>query len=567
MVWTRRFWLKLQSLFRRNRNAQRLNDEMQFHLDQQIAENLAAGMNRDEARRAAMRAFGNPTYLKEETRDTWGWTWLEQFASDLRYAARTLRKSPGFAAIAVFTLALGIGANTAIFSFVNAMVIRPLPVERPSELAFLAPTDSHSGSLGFSYPLFEAVRDENRTLAGVFVMAGGPMNVSVDAQPELAPGGGQYVSSSYFSMLGVEAICGRTFTAPEDKVPGKNPLAVISYGYWRRRFALSPSAVGKTIYLNGIPFTIIGVTGPRFFGIVVGHPPDVTVPMTMYPLLNPGGMGLNNPGSWWLTPMARLKPGVSTAQATADLSAILEHYLEAQGPAMGLKAKSLSMRLEPGAWGLSIRSKGLRFATLLMTLVGLVLLIACTNVANLLLARGAARQKEIAVRVSIGAGRSRLIRQLVTESLLLALMGGVVGFLFASWGVQGLLKLAPQEISSVDLSPDIRVFVFYWRDRALGRFAFRFGTCLAGHAHQPRPRAPRRGSPRSQRFSSKSLGKWLGRFASDAVHGPAFPGGTIHSQSPGTSECGPGLSARARPGVLLGPIACRVSGITSRWSL
>ena len=460
MMWLRRFWLRLQALFRRDRIAQQLDDEIQFHLDQQIAENLASGMSPAEARRAARRAFGNRTLLKEETRDAWGWTWLEQFASDLRYAARTLRKSPGFAAIAVVTVALGIGANTAIFSFVNAMVIRPLPVERPNELVLLVPTDSHVGSLGFSYPLFEAVRDENRTLAGVFVMAGGPMHVSVDGQAELAPGGGQYVSGSYFSTLGVEAISGRTFTAAEDKVPGQNPLAVISYGYWRRRFALSPSAVGKTIYLNGIPFTIIGVTGPRFFGIVVGHPPDVTVPMTMYPVLNPGGMELNNPGSWWLTPMARLKPGVSTAQATADLSAILEHYLEAQGPAMGLKAKSLSMRLEPGAWGLSIRSKGLRFATLLMTLVGLVLLIACTNVANLLLARGAARQKEIAVRVSIGAGRSRLIRQLVTESLLLALMGGVVGFLFSSWGVQGLLKLAPQEIASVDLSPDIRVFVF-----------------------------------------------------------------------------------------------------------
>lgn len=224
-----------------------------------------------------------------------------------------LRQNPGFTGVAVLTLALGIGANTVIFSFVNAMVIRPLPVERPNELVLLAPTDSHVGSLGFSYPLFKAVRDENRTLAGVFVRARGPVHVTVDGQAELAPGGGEYVSGSYFSTLGVEAISGRTFTAEEDKVPGRNPVAVVSYAYWRRRFALSPSVLGKTIHLNDLPFTILGVTPPRFFGIEVGQSPDVTVPMTMYPLLNPASTELNNPGSWWLTAMARLKPGISAA--------------------------------------------------------------------------------------------------------------------------------------------------------------------------------------------------------------------------------------------------------------
>ena len=460
MLWARRFWLKLQSLFRGKRNAQRLDDEIQFHLDQQIAENLAAGISLQEARYAAMRTFGNPTYLKEQTRDTWGWIWLEQIGQDFRYGLRSLRKNTGFTAVAVLTLALGIGANTSIFSFINAMVIRTLPVERPSELFLLGPFDSHEGDLGFSYALHKAVRDENRTLAGIFVGTPGPMNVSVDGQAEFALGGGEYVSGSYFSTLGVGAIAGRTFTAAEDEVAGQNPVAVISYGYWRRRFALSPSVLGKTIYLNGVPCTIIGVTPPRFFGIDVGHSPDITVPITMFPLLNPGSRELSNPGSWWLDAIGRLKPGVTPEQATADLSAILEHYLDTQGPAMGLRSKGLSMRLEPGAWGISNRSKGVRFATLLMTLAGLVLLIACTNVANLLLARGAARQKEIAVRVAIGAGRSRLLRHLVTESLLLALLGGAVGFLFASWGTRGLLKLLPQEISSVDLSPDIRVFVF-----------------------------------------------------------------------------------------------------------
>src|SRR5437879_6256537 len=459
MVWARRFWFRLQTIFHRNRSAQRLNDEIQFHLDQQIAENLAAGMSPAEARYAARCAFGNPTFLNQETRDTWGWTWLEQIASDLRYGARMLRRSPGFTAVAVLTLALGIGANTAIFSFINALRMRTLPVHWPDELVLITPANDRNGDLGFSYPLYEAVRDENRTLAAIFVRAGGAMNVSVDGQAEIAPNGGQYVSGSYFSTLGVEAFAGRTFTPAEDKVPGQNPVVVISYSYWKRRFALRPSAIGKTIYLNGIPFPIIGVTPPRFFGIEVGRSPDITVPMTMYPQLNTGSTELSNPGSWWLAAMARLRPGVSTEQATFDLSAIFEHYVEARGLATGLRTEGLRIKLYPGAWGLSPRNKTARFAILLMTLVGLVLLIACTNVANLLVARGAARQKEIALRLSIGAGRGRLIRQLITESLLLALLGGAAGFLLASWGTQGLLKLVPEEVS-LDLAPDARVFVF-----------------------------------------------------------------------------------------------------------
>jgi predicted permease len=454
MLWARRFWLRFQTLFRRNRSTQRLDDEVQFHLDQQVAENLAAGMNPEEARYAAMRTFGNPTYLKEETRDTWGWSWLEQLAGDFRYGARMLRRSPGFTAVAVLTLALGIGANTAIFSLINALGLRPLPVQKPEELVLINPND-RNGDWGFSYPLYEAVRDENRTLAGVFVIAGGPMNVSVDGQAELAPNGGGYVSGSYFPTLGVEAIAGRTFTAAEDKVSGQNPVAVISYGYWRRRFALSLSAIDKKIYLNGVPFTIIGVTPQRFFGLQVGRPPDITVPMIMYTQLNSGSTQLSNPSSWWLVAMARLRPGVSAEQASADLSAIFGHYMEARG----LRTEGLSVKLRPGAWGLFPRHKLAPEAMLLMTLVGLVLLIACTNVANLILARGAARQKEIALRLSIGAGRGRLIRQLITESLLLALLGGAAGFLLAFWGTQVIPKLAPKEVS-LDLSPDTRVFVF-----------------------------------------------------------------------------------------------------------
>ncbi|HKD50184.1 MAG TPA: ABC transporter permease [Candidatus Acidoferrum sp.] len=452
-MWSRvRSWLR--AVTRRSRMEREMDAELRFHIEAFAEDLVRSGIPREEALRRARIEFGGVERAKEECREARGLSFLESLIQDLRYAMRMLQKSPGFTTVAVLTLALGIGANTAIFSLINALGLRPLPVQKPEELVLINPND-RNGDWGFSYPLYEAVRNENRTLAGVFVSAGGPMNVSVDGQAELAPNGGEYVSGSYFSTLGVEAVAGRTFTAAEDRVPGQSPVAVISYGYWRRRFALSPSVIGKAIYLNGVPFTIIGVTPPRFFGLLAGDSPDITAPMTMYPQLNSGSTQLSNPGSWWLTAMARLRPGVSAEQGTADLSAVFGHYMEA----VGRRTEGLSIRLRPGAWGRFPRHKLAPEAILLMTLVGLVLLIACTNVANLLLARGAARQKEIALRLSIGAGRGRLIRQLITESLLLALLGGAAGFLFASWGTRLLPQLKP-EAAFVDLSPDTRVFVF-----------------------------------------------------------------------------------------------------------
>src|SRR5215472_4051534 len=409
----------IRSLFRKEQVDRELDEELRGYEEMAAAEKMKQGMNRQEALRAVRLERGSLELTKEVVRSG-GWEFLvETCWRDLRYGVRMLCKNPGFTAVAVLTLGLGIGANTAIFSLINALGLRPLPVQKPEGLVLMMPANERNGDWGFSYPLYEAVRDENRTLAGVFVNAGGPMNVSVDGQAELAPNGGEYVSGSYFSTLGVEAVAGRTFTPGEDTVPGQSPVAVISYGYWRRRFALSPSVIGKAIYLNGVPFTIIGVTPPRFFGLLAGDSPDITAPMTMYPQLNSGSTQLSNPGSWWLTAMARLRPGVSAEQGTADLSAVFGHYMEA----VGRRTEGLSIRLRPGAWGRFPRHKLAPEAILLMTLVGLVLLIACTNVANLLLARGAARQKEIALRLSIGAGRGRLIRQLITESLLLALLG------------------------------------------------------------------------------------------------------------------------------------------------
>jgi predicted permease len=461
MSWRRRL-AKFGAQFCRSKPVDDLEEEILSHLRMEEQENLESGMPPEEAHYAAMRRFGNVTLAQERSHEMWGWDSVETLLQDLRHGLRMLYKNPGFAAVAVLTLALGIGANSTMFSLIDAMLLRTLPVEKPHELVLLDTVDERDQSYGFSYPLFEAVRDHNQTLAGIFTFADGAMNVSIDGEAELAPNGGQYVSSAYFSSLGVRAAAGRTFTAEDDQVSAPHAVAVISYGYWRQRFARDPAAVGKTIYLNGYPFTVIGVTPAQFFGISPGHSPDVTVPITMCPLLNQGqeGTWLRSRSAWWLPVMARLKPGVSPERATADLNVALQQYL---GEDASQKTWHMRFVLEPGAWGSSARSKPQAWKALgiLMALVGLVLLIACANIANLLLARGAARQKEIALRLSIGAGRWRLIRQLLTESLLLAAFGGAAGLALALWGTQLLVKLLAQNGGpALDLYTNGRVLGF-----------------------------------------------------------------------------------------------------------
>src|SRR5205823_1109407 len=268
MVWARRCWIRLQGVLLRGRNAQQLHDEMQFHLEQQIAENLGAGMSRDEARYAAMRTFGNPTVLKEEARDTWGWIAVEEIAKDLRYGLRMLGKNFGFSAVAVVTLALGIGANAAIFTVINAVMLRALPVKHPGELVTVGnPARVHSWGTGtprtdvFSYPLYRELRDNNRVFSSLLASS-------------------NLVNLRIASAGGPETDDGPT--------PGSDPVLVISYGYWQRRFFADASVIGRKIRLNNYPFTIIGVAPPGFFGEVVGDRPDLWAPMMIQPQLLPG---------------------------------------------------------------------------------------------------------------------------------------------------------------------------------------------------------------------------------------------------------------------------------------
>jgi predicted permease len=391
---------------------------------------------------------------------------------DLRHAARGLRKNPAFTLVVVATLALGIGANAAIFSLMDQVLFRALPVRDPGQLVLLDGPGAFQGrtynAMTFSYPMYTDFRDRNEVFSGLLGRFRTAMTVSWKGQAERA--NGDLVTGNFFDVLGVRPALGRMFSASDDVTPGAHPVAVLSYGYWQRRFGADPAVLNQTISVNGHSLTIVGVSGPGFNGLQVGSGSDVMVPMMMKAQMTPTWNDLDNRRSRWLNIMGRLKPGVTAEQAEVQLNVLYRQVNEMEIQAIQNASESFRKRfvekhLEvlPGGRGLSdLRTQFSSALVVLMCMVGVVLLIACANVANLLLARTASRQKEIAVRLALGAGRGRVVRQHLVESLLLAFAGSIIGLALASWTGTLLLAALPggEAGQTLSASPDVRVIAF-----------------------------------------------------------------------------------------------------------
>ena len=470
--------MRWSSFFRRKQWDQERANELEAYLEIETDENLMRGMPPEQARQAALRKLGNSTLIREEIYHMNSIRFFESVWQDVRYAARTLAKSRAFTFVVIASLALGIGANTAIFSLVNAALLKMLPVRNPEQLVeFKVIRPELRLDDAFPYPAFQKFRSRRQVLSGVLAFRGlNDVNVAVNGSSGLAMG--QLVSGDYFSTLGVNAILGRVLEPRDEK--SANPAAVISYKYWRKRFALDPAVVGKHIVINNSPFTIIGVTPPEFFGLQPGESIDVSVPLTTMAQVSPGFASagtrvdvLTAPWRNWLRVMGRLKPGTTKEKASANLQPVFrERMREAVAglagmpfdlPAVRRFFLASNIRLDSGGQGLAaLRQRYSKPLWILMAITGMLLLVTCANVANLMLARAAARQNEIAVRLTVGAGRLRLIRQFLTESVLLAVCGGVLGLVIAFWACRSLLVLMSHAGASFSLSvqPDTTVLGF-----------------------------------------------------------------------------------------------------------
>ena len=472
---------RLRMLFHRSQLDADLEEEMRLHRDLRGRQQMEAGLAPAAARRAANVKFGNTTRIQEKSRMTWGWESIESFLQDANYGLRAMLRSPALTLVALLSLALGIGANTAIFSLLDAVLLRSLPVKDPHQLLLMGTGDWNGISDGFaitdaySYPFYRQFQQKNAVFSStavIFSMLNQAHGFVLDptgrASVEAQPMNIQLVSGTYFETLGVQALHGRMFTDADDNSEGDHPVAVISNAWWKRDFAGDPSVLSRRLKLGDTVFNIVGVAPPEFFGTKVGESPDLWIPLSMMRSVPPHWEGYKDNFSESLLLFGRLKSGVTSQQATANVNLLFQQILRSFPDAklnqenLGKLAKA-HVPLTSMATGLSdLRGQFSEPLQILMAVVALVLLIACANIANLLLARSTARARELAVRQALGAQRGRIIRQLLTESLILALTGGALGIALASAANRLLLHMVSGGLDNIplDVSLNIRLLLF-----------------------------------------------------------------------------------------------------------
>jgi len=458
----------LGGLFGKERQEREMAEELEGHLEMHIQDNLRRGMTPEAARRDALIKLGGIESTKERYRDRRGLRGLETLVQDVRFGARMLRKNSGFTAVVVITLALGIGANTAIFSLLDSVVLRFLPVEKPEQLVQITrrgPEPGHQGVPSFTNPIWEQVRDQQDVFSGALAFGAQEFDLAQGGEAHYAKG--LWVSGDFFRTLGVRAAAGRLITVADDQ-RGCSGVAVLSYSFWQDHLGGAASALGSMISLDNHTYPVIGVTAPGFYGVEVGAKFDVALPFCATAIFDGARPRLDHRSWWWLAIVGRLRPGISPAQLRARLELISPRVFAATVPANWDVASQKNyqkwmLTSAPVSTGTSgLRRQFVRPLQILMGVVGIVLLIACANIAGLMLARAATRQREMAVRRAVGASRLRLIRQLLTECLLLSTAGALLGILFARWGSMLLVRFISTARDQVylDLSFDWRVLGF-----------------------------------------------------------------------------------------------------------